>query len=164
MPVLRGLRGGRCCASSVAAAIRMVILHPGTARQYAPVIFGMGLCGCFGEMAADGFRAAFMLFRELCGGLFAVADINDQAPFCLNCFEPQKRHFLHSRVLSSWEPYSARATKIFSMSFVRHPEEKLFGIKSLCGSSDFLRRRSHGCACRLPLASNAVMVGFLGQR
>ena len=51
----------------------MVILHPGTARQYAPVIFGMGLCGCFGEMAADGFRAAFMLFRELCGGLLAVA-------------------------------------------------------------------------------------------
>ena len=71
----------------------MVILHPGTARQYAPVIFGMGLCGCFGEMAADGFRAAFMLFRELCGGLFAVADINDQAPFCLNCFEPQKSIF-----------------------------------------------------------------------
>ena len=40
-----------------------------------------------------------MLFRELCGGLFAVADINDQAPFCLNCFEPQKRHFLCAKAV-----------------------------------------------------------------
>ena len=51
----------------------------------------MGLGGCLGEMAADGFWAAFMLFRELCGDLFTVADIDNEAPFFLACFEMQKR-------------------------------------------------------------------------
>ena len=63
------------------------------ARQYAPVIFGMRLSGYLSEMAADGFRTAFILFRELCGGLFTVADVDDEAPFRLTCFEPQKAFF-----------------------------------------------------------------------
>ena len=36
----------------------------GETRQYTPIIFGMGLGARFGEMAADGFRAACMLFCE----------------------------------------------------------------------------------------------------
>ena len=58
---------------SVATAIRMVMLLPGAVRQCAPVIFGTGLSGCVGQMAADDFRSIFMLFRKLCGGLCAVA-------------------------------------------------------------------------------------------
>ena len=29
------------------------MLHPGESRQYALVIFGMGLSACFGKMAMD---------------------------------------------------------------------------------------------------------------
>ena len=73
--------------------LRTEILHPGAARQDAPVIFGMGLSACFGEMAADGFRTASMLLCKLCGSLFAVTDVDDEGPFRLTCFEPQKAFF-----------------------------------------------------------------------
>jgi len=49
----------------------------------------------------DDFWAAFMLLCKLCSGLSIIADVDDEAPFCLTCFEPQKGHFLRSRILSA---------------------------------------------------------------
>ena len=59
--------------SIAAAALRAVMFHPGTARQYAQVIFGMVLSGCVGEMAADGLETTSILLCKLSGTLFALA-------------------------------------------------------------------------------------------
>ena len=64
-----------------------------------------------------------MLLCKLCSGLFAVAGVDDEAPFCLTCFEPQKGHFLRLEVFGPWKLYSVRVTKIFSMNFVHYPKK-----------------------------------------
>ena len=55
----------------------------------------------------------------------------------LICFERKEGCFLPSKVFNSQEPYSVKATKIFSMSFVRRPENsnKTEGITSLLQAS-----------------------------
>jgi len=89
----------------------------------------IGLCSGFGEVAMDGFDAASVLRGKLCGALpaFAVARCQrvlglrrgppmnwrlqepqwyccfplSRCPFFLTCLEPQKKHFLCSKVLTS---------------------------------------------------------------
>ena len=108
-PFYAGFRAGVVAVlwpgSSVAVTVlRTVMLHPGAAIR----------SGYFWD------GSEWLLGRDG-GGLFAVADFDDAASFCLTCFEPQKGHFLRSKVLSSCKPYSVRATKILSMNFVRRP-------------------------------------------
>ena len=86
------------------------------------------LCSGFGEVATDGFDAASVLRGKLCGallafavalpkgvGIKALAPMNwrlqepqwyccfplSRCPFFLTCLEPQKKHFLCSKVLTS---------------------------------------------------------------
>ena len=76
----------------------------------------MRLSGYLSEMAADGFRTAFILFRELCGGLFTVADVDDEAPFRLTCFEPQKAFFA-SRGFELLKALQRKAFRDFQHAF-----------------------------------------------
>ena len=84
----------------------------------------IGLCSSFGKVTADGFDTASMLLCKLCGGLLAFAVAlglrrwppmnwrlqepqwyccfpSSRCPFFLTCLEPQKKHFLCSKVLTS---------------------------------------------------------------
>ena len=59
------------------------------------------------------FRTASILGCKLRGGLFTIADVDDEAPFCLICFALQKGQLFVQSLGSPLKPCSIRLQALF---------------------------------------------------
>ena len=90
-----------------------VMLHPGAAIRS-----GYFWKGSWRLLCRDGggwivFKTASILGCKLRGGLFTIADVDDEAPFCLICFALQKEQLFVQSLGSPLKTCSIRLQALF---------------------------------------------------